>query len=248
VTLLALQRDLRNWLDRGDEDAASRFPAEAAPGLRVYQNNYRAQLIACLEASFPHSRAWIGGSAFHDAVVAHIERVPPSSWTLDAYPRDFPTTLASLYPDDPEIAELADLELALGEAFVAKDAAPIAADQLGEIDWDHAVPAFTPSLYLRGLTTNALAIWCAIDAGIEPPAADMLPLSAALIVWRHDGLSRFRAADQREMDAILRCRAGMNYGTLCAQIIDEMGEEDGIAAAGGWLGQWIREGLIVAIA
>ena len=63
-------------------------------------------------------------------MVAHVARVPPSSWTLDAYPRDFPATLAPLYPDDPEVAELAVLELALAEAFVGADAAgPIAPTQ-----------------------------------------------------------------------------------------------------------------------
>jgi hypothetical protein len=56
----------------------------------VHQNNYRLQLIACLTESFTYTRGWIGGEAFEAAAAAHIDRVPPSSWTLDAYPRDFP--------------------------------------------------------------------------------------------------------------------------------------------------------------
>ncbi|MDY7525197.1 DNA-binding domain-containing protein [Sphingomonas sp. 10B4] len=119
--MLTLQRDMRAWLVAADADAANRYGSAAAAGLLVYQNTYRAQLVACLEESFVQTRAWVGGEAFHHAIVAHIERVPPTSWTLDAYPRDFPATLALLYPDDPEVAELAWIEYALGEAFVGPD-------------------------------------------------------------------------------------------------------------------------------
>ena len=139
MSLLALQRDMRLWLTREDGDAAARLGADAAPGLRVYQNNYRAQLAACLGESFERTRDWIGGEAFHRAVVAHVDRMPPHSWTLDAYGRDFPATLAALYPADPEVTELAWLDMALGEAFVATDAVALTADDLDDIDWDDEV-------------------------------------------------------------------------------------------------------------
>ena len=139
MTLIELQRDMRAWLTREDAAAATRFGDDAAPGLRIYQNNYRAQLAACLEESFEHTRDWIGAEAFHQAIVTHVDRVPPSSWTLDAYSRDFPATLALLYPADREVIELAWLDMALGEAFVAADAATLTAEDLAGVDWDHAV-------------------------------------------------------------------------------------------------------------
>ena len=49
MSLLALQRDMRAWLICEDTPAAKRLGVDAAAGLRVYQNNYRAQLVACLE-------------------------------------------------------------------------------------------------------------------------------------------------------------------------------------------------------
>ena len=77
MTLIDLQRDMRHWLMHEDAGAAARLGPDAAPGLRVYQNNYRAQLAACLEDSFAHrTRAWIGGTAFHQAVIAHVDRFP----------------------------------------------------------------------------------------------------------------------------------------------------------------------------
>jgi hypothetical protein len=247
MSVLAMQRDLRLWLDQGDEFAATRIGKRAAPGLFVYQNNYRAQLIACLDETFPHTRDWLGGEAFHHAMVAHIERVPPSSWTLDAYPRDFPVTLAMLYPDDREVAELAWIEQALGEAFVGPDAAALTQAHIAAVDWDAAVLRFTPTLDQSPLTTNAPALWAAMEAGEAPPSADILDQPGAVLVWRHAQVSRFRAIDREGLDILLLARAGRPFADLCAALVEAKGEESGIARAGQLLGAWLAEGLIIAI-
>ncbi|MET0308926.1 MAG: DNA-binding domain-containing protein [Sphingomonas sp.] len=247
MSLLAMQRDMRAWLLRKDEAAATRLGVEVAPGLRVHQNNYRSQLVACLAETFPCTRDWIGAEAFEAALATHIDRVPPSSWTLDAYPRDLPATLAALYPADPEIAELAWLECALGEAFVAADAEPLSAADLGTIDWDSAVLRFTPTLDLGALTTNAPALWSALAHDEAPPTLELLPESGAILVWRNAQVSHFRAIDQVEHQALLWARAGMSFAELCEAMVASWGEQDGIARAGTLLGQWIADGLIVGI-
>jgi hypothetical protein len=242
-----LQRDMRAWLVHEDPDAAKRYGGDAAPGLRIYQNNYRAQLVACLEESFAQTRAWIGGEAFHEAVVAHIERIPPSSWTLDAYPRDFSATLAMLYPDDPEVAELAWIECALGEAFVGPDATALSAADIADVDWDHAVLHFTPTLDLSELTTNAPAIWSAIAGGDAPPYAEILPESGAILVWRQDQISQFRAIDTAESSALLLARGGMTFSALCSASVKTHGEAAGVTLAGTLLGRWLSDGLVVGV-
>ncbi|MEO5866388.1 MAG: DNA-binding domain-containing protein [Sphingomonas sp.] len=247
MTLLAMQRDMRRWLDKGDDFAASRIGTRAAPGLRVYQNNYRAQLIACLDETFPHTRDWIGGEAFHAAMVAHIERVSPSSWTLDAYPRDFPATLAMLYADDAEVAELAWIEQALGEAFVGPDAPALASNRIAEVDWDTAILRFTSTLDQAPLTTNAAALWAAMEAQKVPPPAIILDQPGAVLVWRYEQVSRFRAIEREELDILLLARAGTSFADLCAALVEARGEEAGIARAGQLLGNWIAEGVIIAI-
>jgi hypothetical protein len=247
MSLLAMQRDMRAWLIQEDESAAARFGADVAPGLRVHQNNYRTQLVACLVETFACTRAWIGDAAFDAAVATHIDSVPPSSWTLDAYPRDLPVTLATLYPDDPEIAELAWLECALGEAFVTADADPLAAADLGAVDWDSAVLRFTPTLDLGELATNAPAIWSALAHEEAPPAAEMLDAPGAILVWRNAQVSHFRAIDQVEHQALLWARSGISFAELCEAMVASWGEEEGIARAGALLGQWIADGLIVDI-
>ena len=244
MNLAQTQQAFGAWLRGG---RAPRFGATARPGLRAYRNAYRAQLSDCLEASFPHTLAWIGGAGFHDAVVAHVARVPPSSWTLDAYARDFPDTLALRYPADPEVAELAMLERALGDAFVGYDAAPVSTDALAAVDWDRARLRFTPTLELLDATTNAAAIWRALAAGEAPAPAELLPETAALLVWRQDMVARFRTIDAAERHALLLARAGNDFAGLCAVLIAAAGEEAGVAQAGAYLGQWLADGLIVDI-
>lgn len=246
MSLLDLQRDMRGWLTREDEVITARLGVDAGPGLRVYLNNYRAQLVACLEESFACTRDWIGGDAFDLAVIAHIARAPPSSWTLDAYPRDFPATLALRYPADPEVAELGWLDMALGEAFVGPDSSALDED-LTRIDWDRAVLRFTPTLDLGELRTNATAIWSALADGATPPGVEMLPEAGAMIVWRHAGASRFRAIGWQERQALLSARQGLPFAALCTAMVDAHGDDDGIVRVGQMLGQWLGDGLIVAV-
>jgi hypothetical protein len=246
MSLLDLQRDMHAWLQHADVTAADRLGGEnVAPGLRIHQNNFRAQLAACLEESFARTRDWIGGEAFHQAVVAHVERVSPSSWTLDTYPRDFPATLALLHPADPEVAELAWIDLALGEAFVGPDSAALNPADMSEIDWDHAVLGLAPTLDLTDLTTNAPAIWSALAEGIAPPAVVTLREMGAILVWREGETPQFRATDQIERQALLHLRAGMPFAGLCEALAEMLGEEAGVARAGAMLGQWLAEGMIV---
>lgn len=242
MSLLGVQRDMRTWLEEGREETAAAFSARAKAGLNIYQNNYRIQLANCLEESFPVTLAWLGKGAFHAAIVSHIEVVPPSSWTLDHYTRDFPLTLARLFPSDPEVGDLAFLERALGEAFVAPDCAPLDCN-FTEVDWDRAAFTFIPSFTIHPLSTNAPAIWSAINAGQEPPAMSQLPVAGAFLVWRTDEACRFRATDYPERDALLFLLGrASTFGTLCARLGTAQVEQ-----IGQWLGRWLADGMIAAI-
>lgn len=244
MRLAELQRNFSAFLKA---DTPASFGPRMRPGLAIYQNNYRAQLVACLEESFEKTRQWIGGDAFHEAIVAHAERMPPSSWTLDAYPRDFPETLAMLYPIDPEVTELASLELALAEAFVGPDSAKLTAEVIANTNWDRARLIFAPTLEILPLRSNALAIWTALAGDVIPPMSALLPQEGAMIVWRDEEVSRFRAIDAAELRAILNLRSGTKFADLCAVMVEHAGEARGVTRAGGWLGEWLKDGLLVDI-
>lgn len=247
MSLLALQRDFRAWLAEESEEAAERLGPSARPGLSVYQNNYRAQLVSCLSEAFERVRLWIGEEPFLSIAAAHIDLTPPHAWTLDAYAVGFPDTLERLYPDDPEIAELGWLDLALSEAFVGPDAAALDPATLADLDWDNAVFRLVPTLTARPFATNAAAIWSALSAEEMPPAAQRLSEPATMIVWRKGLVSCFRTAEAGEGRALELAGSGASFGALCAALVEDLGEEAGIAAAGALLGRWIGDGLIAEI-
>lgn len=245
MRLATLQADFGRWLQAECPDAATRLGG--GPGLDVYLNNYRSQLVAALESGFPQLQRWLGDSAFRAAAAQHIEAAPPSAWTLDAYGEDFPATIAARYPDDPECAELASIEWALAAAFTTPDIAPLSAESLGAVDWETARFAFVPNLALLPVTTNAAALWQSLVAEADPPAAQRLPAPAAVLLWRDGFNPSFRTIEQAEAEAIRQLEAGMPFGALCAALADAHGEMDGAAIAGGWLGGWLRDGLVAAI-
>lgn len=245
MKLSTLQEAFRHWLHAERADAAAQLGG--GPGLNVYLNNYRSQLIAALENSFPQLQRWLGDTAFLAAAARHVEASPPRSWTLDAYGEDFPETIAALYPDNPECAELARLEWALATTFTMPDVAAFSAEALGTIDWESARIAFVPTLALLPVTTDVAALWRSLATGITPSAVQRSSGTGAVLLWRSGFNPSFRAIEQAEAAAIAKLDAGTPFGRLCARLADEDGEAAAIATVGAWLGDWLRDGLITAI-
>lgn len=246
MPLAELQHRFCDWLVDARSDFAERIGDRAAAGLGVYQNNYRSQLVACLGETFEQLHAWIGDEAFAEAARAHIQRNPPHGWTLGIFGEGFDRTLATLYPDDPEVAELAWLEWALAQAFTGPDAEGIAPEELTGIDWDTARLIIAPTMRMTAATANAGAIWSALSAGETPPAAARLPQRGAMLVWRNALTPCFRTIEADEQEALARIAAGTGFGEICAQLAAQAGEA-AIQQAGAMLGQWLRDGIVIGV-
>lgn len=220
--------------------------ADAAPGRAVYLNNYRAQLVGCLEESYPLLRAFIGEPAFLHAAAAHISAHPPHAWTLDAYADGFGATLERLFPDNPDLHELAWIEHALGQAFVGPDAAPVAAEALAAVHWDQARLLATPTMHLRMASSNAADLWFALRDGAACEG-EMLPSPGGLLVWRRGFVACLRALDAVEYAALAQLRNDGSFAGLCALLVERLGEEQGIASAGAMLADWLGSELITGV-
>ncbi|MFS2004943.1 putative DNA-binding domain-containing protein [Duganella sp. CT11-25] len=247
MMLADLQRDFQAWLVTATPGASLGSDARALAGLAVYQNNYRAQLMGCLEQSYPQLRAWIGEEAFRTAAITHIDGHPPHAWTLDAYAEGFDSTLIALFPDNPDVHELAWIEHALGAAFIASDARSVPADALADIDWDTALLSIAPSFRSAVATTNAEQIWSALWAGETPPESAMLERPGGLLVWRRGYTSCLKQVDALEREALLRLHANGSFAGLCDWLVERLGEADGVARAGQLLAGWLASELITGI-
>lgn len=251
MRLADMQHDFRRRLTGSAPDAARSLAGDGGAGegagLAVYQNNYRAQLVGCLQESYPQLRAHIGEERFLFAAAAHIQRRPPHAWTLDAYADGFAATLGELFPDNPDVDELAWIELALSDAFVAADAAPLAAEALAAVDWEHVRLRFAPSLRLSPLSTNADDIWWALRDGQPVPEAEMRAGLHGMAVWRRGYVSSLRTLSPLDFAALTHASAQGSFSALCAMLIDELGEADGVARAGALLADWIGSELITGL-
>jgi hypothetical protein len=247
MTLAELQRDFRDWLTQASPEAAQRLDPRAGRGMTVYQNNYRAQLVGVLEASYPQLHAWLGSALFLEATIRHIDSRPPHSWTLDAYGADFETTLISMLPDNPDVHELAWIEWSLSESFVAPDAATLSSDQLANVDWDTACLQLAPSLRQRSVTTNAPDLWSALQQDTDAPESEMLATPGGVVTWRQGYSCQLKQIDTVEHDALLLLRDDSRFSALCDALVARLGEEAGIARAGELLASWISAGIVTDV-
>ena len=247
MNLAQMQRNFRAWLVTASDTAAGQLGTVTSAGLAVYQNNYRGQLVGCLEEAFTHVRSWIGEETFRNAAITHIDSRPPHSWTLDAYASGFGETLVELFPRNPDLHELAWIEWSLSQSFVAADAEPLSPQALALVDWDTARLRLTPSLMCHVATTNAERIWSALWEKTEVPEGQMLPQPGGLIVWRRGFTSRLKQVEALELEVLLELQGDGRFAALCDRLVERLGEAEGIARAGSLLADWLGAELIVGI-
>jgi hypothetical protein len=247
MMLADLQRDFQHWLVNATPSAIIGSDARAMAGLAIYQNNYRAQLVGCLEQSYPKLRGWIGEDNFRTAAITHIDAHPPHAWTLDAYADGFADTLSVLFPDNPDVREVAWIEHALGAAFVAQDASPLAMADLAAVDWETARLRTAPSLRSAPASTNAEQVWSALWDEQTPPDSEMLAQEGGLLVWRRGYTSYLKQVDAPEYAALLQLQSSGSFGAVCDLLVERLGDAAGVAKAGELLAQWLANELITGI-
>lgn len=233
-------------------DLLAEGAAPSSPGFEIYRNAYRARLVSALRSGFDRTWSWIGDEAFDAAAAHHIILHPPSSWTLDDYGADFPHTLDTLFPDDPEVGELAWLEWQMMQAFASADGPVLDAAGLAKIVGtadDIAAARFecVPGTALRKITSQCAAIWTALAEDRDPAGIDLVLQPAAMLVWRKGLSPHFRVVADDEQVALAAVLAGHDFGRICEAMAGTMGNELATQAIGIMLGRWVEDGLIAAV-
>ncbi len=239
--LATVQHRFCAWLTEPDEDRAAELAQalHVGPGLVVYQNNYRVALIDALRETHLRAAAWLGEAAFAAAAARHIDAHPPTSWTIDAYGTGFPEGLRAT---DPVAADLATIDRAIGDGFVAADAMPAEATALAAVDWERAAIRPVPSLALIPVETNADAIWLALVAETAVPQPCALP--GTVLVWRQGFEPVMRRGEPLECRILRRSLDGTAFATICEDLADEGDPEQVVTRAGTALGRWLGESMI----
>lgn len=250
MTLVDLQRRFHSAVTRPGETAFEDWDPALRPGLAIYRNAYRARLIECLRSGFEKTWTWIGDESFDAAAAHHLIVKPPRSWTLDDAGADFDETLAQLFPNDPEVAELAWLEWEMQQVFTAPDEAALDAEGFAalskdftEATWASLRLSFVSGMRSRPVRTNCEAIWEAIATDGNMPADMLLAEPRTLVVWRQGLSPRFRMLGADEVAGIEMLQQGGTFGDMCETMVERLGST-GIEDAGRALGAWIAQGFV----
>lgn len=221
--------------------------SDGSPGLRVYANNVRGQLVDALRETYERTERWFGPERFEGYAHAYIEAHPSNDWSLNRYGADFPAFLArELLPADAG-ADIAWLDGALRDAFFGTDVVPAQLHALTGVDWDRAVFRFVPSLRVRYMHSNAPALWAALNILAVPPEAVILPTPVAVRVWRTDLTPRFTSMEPWEAECLARATSCATFGELCAHLAAISPEADVAVLAGQLLRMWFEDGLVAGV-
>ncbi|MFN9470080.1 DUF692 family multinuclear iron-containing protein [Acidovorax sp.] len=213
--------------------------------LGIYHHAYRARLAEVLADT--HAKTWLymGSDIFEaharDYAVAH----PPTVRSLNRYGEGLAGVLRTLYPENPELYELARLDWDLRTRFDGADVPALDGGAASDGAWTHRRAVLHPSALLRPLTTNAVALWNAIHADEEVPEALALAEPATLLVWRKGHQPHFRTLDRQEAAWVAHLQAGASVEQACGLLQAEglLPTPDVLAP---WLAGLLRDGLVRA--
>lgn len=218
--------------------------------LHIYHNAYRVRLLETLQDAFEKTWAYLGDDAFESAALAFIEKTPPRHRNLRWYGEGFPQWLATRFPNDGDIAELAIIDWQLRHAFDAPDAPPLRVADLASLstaDWDKVGFCFTPSLCVTPLQYNTVSIWHALDREEAPPTAESLAEASWLLIWRKCWQPHFRTIQDVEFGALSSLIQGESFAQMCGRLNELFPERDSAMLAAEMLATWLRDELIVAL-
>lgn len=248
-TLAALQDGFRDYVLT--RTATPPAWISGTPGAAVYAEAFLLRLTEALTTDYPALRALLGEEAFATLARDYAHALPPSHFSIRWFGRRLPAYLRATAPHaaEPCLAELAEAEWLIGEAFDAAEATALGAEALRAIDaddWGHLVLGFHPTLRRLDLRFDVFALRRALaDAGggttIPAPGC-----TRPWVVWRRELEVQYRALDPAEAVALDALRGGASLAEAGVQLVERAGvaETQAPVRLAGWLGAWLGAGWI----
>ncbi len=239
------QRMLPGGIDawvRGDERLG------AVERLEVYAGMYFFRLLDCLAEDFPAVHAVVGHERFHALVRDYLKRHPSTSRSVRPLGRFLAPFLDShpLGAERPHVADLARLEWALLEAFDARDAEPLASEDLKSLPADHWANlrlTLTPSLRIVESRAPVQEVWAAVTGGRAVPSLERR--RTVIRVWREDLRVFHRVIGDVELAALRAIERGARFAAACDAASEFTGEEAAPLEVARLLERWLADRLLV---
>lgn len=250
-TLGDLQSGFQDYILGRSDRALARIESSAtlsaARRLDIYHSAYRLRLIEVLADTYERVALYIGEESFDAAARAYLERHPSRTRNLRDYGTAFPAFLANHFADDPEVAELAAMDMRLRYTFDAADADALHASEVAKLhpeDWESVVFTLHPTVSLQQFQWNTPALWQRLSENETPPPATLLSSPMAWLFWRKALQPHFRSLSPEEHFALRIIRDGQTFGRICEQLAESHPDLDAVTRIGGWLRTWLDDGVL----
>lgn len=249
--LRSLQGEFQDYILGRSRHALARVESSAALSaerrLDIYHNAYRVRLSELLADTYARVVLYIGETSLDSAARAFIEENSPASRNLRNYGGAFPAFLAKYFPNDPEVAELAEMDGRLRNTFDAADGSALRVQDVAAIapqDWDAVVFALHPTVSFQCFKWNTPAIWQSLNKGDAPPPAKPLPHPEVWLFWRKELQPHFRSLSPEETTALQAINDGQTFGRLCAMLAEEHPGLEVAPQVARWLRAWLDDGVL----
>ena len=217
--------------------------------LEVYANDYYWRLAGVLELHFPMVAWMLGHVQFHNLVTDYVLACPACEPDLRRYSRDFPRFLAQEREREPELVEVAVIELDRAQILDFADERPLEPEALADIEldrWPQLRFVASKTARLRATSRPFSPMFALCRAGEPLTVARRLhpPRPGHTLIWRKDMNIHHREVEDPEARALLALFGGRTFLEICAAA---SGEAAGPTQVAGWLRRWVDEGLILEV-
>jgi len=220
---------------------------QSAAGLAIYQDAYRARLLAALRDNFSVLQRALGDDEFDALGLAYLQAHPSTEPSI----RWFGHRLAAFMDESdlchPAMADFARMDWALRAAFDAADAPALQAADLQVLapdDWPGLTFRLHPSAQLISMQWSIEPAWRALreadgeDVELDEPE----PLAHTLLVWRQGLDTRWRSLSPLEAALLQALAAGDNFAAICA--LAAQSQADAAQQVVAALQQWLSDDVL----
>lgn len=223
----------------------------------IYANDYYWRLAGVLEEHFPTVAWMLGHVRFHNVLTDYVLHEPSHDADLRHYSKPFPDYLAD-HPEgmeDPELIEVARIELDRVELLDVPDAAMLSLAALEAVpldQWPDLRLRPCAAMRVRDCSRPFSAMWslCREGQSIEEARRSHPRAPSHVLIWR-SGLTVFhRDLAAAEARALVALQAGASFLELCMAASGAR-DPEGLAgdattpgAVARWLRRWTADGLL----
>lgn len=232
-----------------EQNIVGTVQASAQIRLGIYSDAYRLRLGETLGNDYEALHGLLGDEQFYKLCHNYIEAHPSQHFSL----RYFGQHMAALlrvtdpYAGQPVLAELAEFEWALIDAFDARDSEVVTLDEMGKLApdaWPEMCFEMHESVRRLEFAWNVQQLWNALKEDTAPEPPQRSETAQPWLIWRHELLTYFRSLTAQEAWALDAARNGENFSALCEGLCQWVEEDQAAATAAGFLHRWVTDGVI----